>query len=281
MDLIEIRKTIITAIASDDFLLDLLVFKGGNALEIVHNIGQRSSLDLDYSMPTDVDDPSVLEQRLFSTLRNRFDSLGYLIFDERFGPRPRNRELGSRWGGYSAAFKLISRQLHEELDGNLEDIRRQSLVIGAVNQRTFKIDISAYEFCEGSIRVNIDGHTAIVYSIEMIAVEKLRAICQQSDDYPLRANPTPRARDFYDIYSAVTEGNVDFSSDQVHDLVVQIFEAKSVQLSLLGVIHTQREFHRADWPNVENAVRVRLRQFDYYFDFVLAEIQKLEPLWVV
>ncbi len=115
----------------------------------------------------------------------------------------------------------------------------------------------------------------------MIAVEKLRAICQQSPNYPLRAHPAPRARDFYDIYAAITEGGVDFASPKVHKLVIDIFKAKSVDIALIREIHERREFHRADWPAVQNAVRVRLRQYDYYFEFVLAEIEKLHSLWII
>jgi hypothetical protein len=45
-DLRQIRKALLTAVASDDVLYDLLVLKGGNALELSHRIGERASLDL-------------------------------------------------------------------------------------------------------------------------------------------------------------------------------------------------------------------------------------------
>ena len=108
----------------------------------------------------------------------------------------------------------------------------------------------------------------------------MRAICQQSQKYPLRRHPTPRARDFYDIFASITEGGADFSSEEVHNLIIHIFEAKCVDITLIKEIHKSREFHRADWPDVQIAVRYRLRQFDYYFDFVLGEIEKLNPLWI-
>lgn len=158
MDLVSIRTAIITSIASDDKLVDLLVFKGGNALEIAHRIGQRSSLDLDYSMAADVDNASEIGERLFKSLRTRFNSEALILFDEEFAPRPSNREPGSLWGGYTATFKLIDKQLYDRLGGNLEDIRRQSLVIGFNNRRTFRIEISAYEYREGKIEVDIGGY---------------------------------------------------------------------------------------------------------------------------
>ncbi len=280
MDLNDIRKTIIAAIALDDKLFDLLVFKGGNALELAHAIGHRSSLDMDFSMEEDVQDAHEIEERLFRALRERFDLVGLVIFDERFGPRPRERKPGIRWGGYTAEFKLISREEYRGLNGDLDSIRRQAIKLGPDHLRRFKIEISAYEYTDGKVPVKIGGYTAYVYTIEMIAVEKLRAICQQSPNYPLRRHPTPRARDFYDIYAAVSEGGVDISSSHTLDLIRPVFAAKSVDLLLIREIHEHREFHRADWLSVQNAVRVRLRQFDFYFDFLLAQIENLDSLWV-
>jgi hypothetical protein len=39
MDFREIRRVVITAVFSDDVLFDKLVLKGGNALNIVHQVG--------------------------------------------------------------------------------------------------------------------------------------------------------------------------------------------------------------------------------------------------
>ena len=280
MTLEEIRKLIIKAISSDEVLMGLFVFKGGNALEIIHKIGQRSSLDMDFSISGDIDNAQDIGQRLFDALSKVFQSVGIVIFDTSFFPRPRNRAPGSRWGGFIAEFKLIDELLFDELNGGIDSIRRQSIESGPGHQRKFKLDISAFEYCDGSKQYEIDGNCIYVYTIDMIAVEKLRAICQQSQKYPLRRHPTPRARDFYDIYASITEGSVDFSSEEIHDLINLIFDAKSVEIDLIKDIHKDREFHRSDWPDVQIAVRYRLRQFDYYFDFVLGEIEKLNPLWI-
>jgi len=50
----EIKKIAIMAMFSDDTLMENLVLKGGNALDIVYRIGTRASLDLDFSMPDDI-----------------------------------------------------------------------------------------------------------------------------------------------------------------------------------------------------------------------------------
>ena len=53
----EIKRLAIIAMFSDDVLMDTLVLKGGNALDIVYKIASRSSIDLDFSMEQDFDCP--------------------------------------------------------------------------------------------------------------------------------------------------------------------------------------------------------------------------------
>ena len=87
--------------ASDDQLFERLVF-GRDALELIHEIGERASLDLDFSMEGDTADASDLEVRLRRAVSNRLDSLRFLVFDWKFGPRPNPRERGSRTGAATA-----------------------------------------------------------------------------------------------------------------------------------------------------------------------------------
>lgn len=89
MDFNEIRRIAITALFSDDMLLDRLVLKGGNALSLVYELTSRTSLDLDFSMANDFDDFADARERIFRALRDRFDSRGYVVFDERFEVRPK------------------------------------------------------------------------------------------------------------------------------------------------------------------------------------------------
>lgn len=280
MDLLQVRRTILTAIAADDYLVEQFVLKGGNALELVHGIGARASVDLDFSIATDFDEPDEVATRLRVSLEDRFDAIGRLVFDYDFRERPAGRERGAPWGGYTASFKLIARELAAELDEHLEAMRRQSEVVGPSDKRSFRIEISAFEYVEGRIEAEVDHFPCYVYSLEMIVAEKLRALCQQSPEYAKRVHPTPRARDFYDIYAALTEGAVSVERPRFQELIVRVFEAKTVDLSILGRLEAQREFHRTDWPSVQGAVRKSLRDFDYYFDYVIEEVRTLEPLWI-
>jgi hypothetical protein len=238
-------------------------------------------LDFDFSCAKDFADTGEVQASIFAALRAKFEGLGLVLFDERFYSRPSDRAPGAKWGGYTAEFKIIDRRTFSSLSGRLEDMRVQAIPNGPAQTRRFRIEISPFELCDEKMRIEIGSQPCYVYSLPMIAAEKLRAICQQSPLYPLRRHPTPRARDFYDIYITTTEGRVDFGDASTRDLVRRVFAIKDVQLALIGDIPNRREFHRTDWSSVEISVSARLRQFDFYFEFVLGESTKLEPLWVV
>lgn len=281
MDLKEVRKIIIQAIAVDDELMELLVLKGGNALDIVHMLNARASVDIDFSVTGDFEKPKEIERKLFAALSDRFDSAGYVVFDTKFGPRPRRSTENPRWGGYEAEFKLISKNRFKELHGNLQSIRSASVAIGDPSStRKFVIQISKYEWVDGAIKMELDGFEFRVYSLPMIAVEKIRAICQQMGGYPQVRTPRPRPRDFFDIYAIMQRQPLDFSSAEIQGLVVAMFEAKEVPLLFLSELKGVREFHRPDWPAVQASVTGKTEPFDFYFDFVATQVEKLKSLWI-
>ena len=279
MNLEEIRRLIIIAVCSDDILLDTLVLKGGNALSLVHGVGQRSSIDIDFSMERDFADAKDAGRRLCQSLRERFDTKGFVVFDEDFRPKPRS-PVNPFWGGYLVEFKLIRRDKYQALKKNLEDVRRQSEAVGDPNHgRKFRIEISKFEYVANKQEAEIDDYLCYVYTLPMIAAEKLRAICQQMDGYPLTVHPRPRARDFYDIYSVITERGLDFARPDFHELVRHMFAAKEVPLSFLAKVREQEAFHAQDWPAVRDSIKSGARDFAHYFDFVARVLAKLESLW--
>lgn len=285
MDFSEIRKSIIIAMFSDDVLIENFVLKGGNALEIVYGLIQRGSLDIDLAIKSDFSDIHDTEQRLFRVLNDTFARVGLTVFDFRFSPRP--RKLGKHkpagWGGYLAEFKLISQARATELLNDLDRMRREAHPIGPGQQRIFRIEISKFEFCTGKQIVDLDGHTISVYTPEMLAIEKLRALCQQLQEYlPMQGSHRPRARDFYDIYCVVERLDLDLSLPENLELCRNIFSVKEVSVALISKLELEstREFHRPDWDRVRLAVPGRLMDFDFYFDYLVTLIlPKLESLW--
>jgi hypothetical protein len=177
-------------------------------------------------------------------------------------------------------FKLIETKKHAAMREDVDALRRQALVVGPNQLRKFCVDFSKFEYCAGKKETELDHYTIYVYTESMLAIEKLRAICQQMPEYKLRRNPCARARDFYDIHLIVTQAGVDLGSSENLDLVPPVFAAKEVPLRLIGKIPAQREFHRPDWAAVQTSVRGRLEEFDFYFDFVVAQTALLKTLWM-
>jgi predicted nucleotidyltransferase component of viral defense system len=284
VDFAEIRALVIVALFAEDQLLDQLVLKGGNAINLIYGYGSRSSLDIDCSIDGDFADPDQIGDVLLRTLQAKFRERGLEVFDFSFGPRPavqRAKVVDDRWGGYAAEFKIIERPKLEQAQESLEKMRRTAVEIGPSHQRTFRVDFSKYEFCGQKRQQELQDYAIYVYTPEMLSLEKLRAICQQMEEYPLQRHRTPRARDFYDIYVVLNEGNVDWARQECLGLARSIFAAKDVPPRLIELIPRYCDFHQQDWPSVENSVSEKLEEFNFYADFVVRESNKLQPLWVM
>jgi Nucleotidyl transferase AbiEii toxin, Type IV TA system len=283
MDFEDVRKLTITALFSDDLLFEQLVLKGGNAMTLVHGISPRASLDLDFSLEKDFEDLPDVQARMARALADRFASVGFVPFDIKLIPRPsvQKDEAVLWWGGYQLNFKLINEKRYRSFGSEKERLRRESLVIAPNQLKVFTVDFSKWEFTGGKVKAEFDDYTIFVYSPAMIALEKVRAICQQMEEYPPTGKTKrPRARDFFDIYTVVTKTGFRFGAPENLDMMRLVFAAKEVPLPLLGKVKDQREFHRPDWPRVRGAVAARLEEFDYYFEFVLREIEPLHALWM-
>jgi len=281
MDFAAIRRTTITALFADDELAGMLALKGGNALRLVHGITTRTSVDLDFSIEQDYPDFSRAKERIFRVLKDRFDSVGYVVLDEKLLPKPKivGEDTKPWWGGYLLNFKLIRKERYEELRGRPKRLSIEALVTGPNNQREFTVDLSKYEYTQGKEEHDLNNYVIYVYSPVMIVIEKLRAICQQMPEYPHKGHPSARARDFYDIHEAVSQRSIDLTSPENIAVLHHIFDAKRVPLSLLAKVSDFREFHRPDWPSVtDSVVEKNMESFDFYFDFVLGEIEKLKAL---
>ena len=182
---------VIIAMFSDDVLFGKLVLKGGNAISLIYKYGARGSLDVDFSIEGEFDDTQDAAKRIARALSDRFDAAGFVVFDYEFVPRPLIPGPDNpKWGGYRIKFKIIERDKHRLFDGDPEAVRRNATVIGPLQQRVFTVDISKWEFCEGKAETQLEEFTIYVYTPPMLAIEKIRAICQQMPEYPIRVAKT-------------------------------------------------------------------------------------------
>lgn len=283
MNFDEIRRLTTTALFSDDLLFEQIVLKGGNAMSLVYHISPRVSLDLDFSMEADFEDIEEVQARMEHVLADRFNSVGLIPFDVKLMPKPsvQRANLPPWWGGYELRFKLADEKRHRSLGLDRDRLRREAFVLGPNQQKVFTVDFSKREYTLGKVRAELDDYTIYVYPPAMIALEKVRAICQQMDDYaPTGTTKRPRARDFFDIFIVITKTGLRFDTRESRDLLKLIFAAKEVPISLLAKIPDQRNYHRGDWPNVRVTVAGPLEPFDFYFDFVVREIEPLHSLWM-
>ena len=286
LDLIaRVKRWAIMGAFADDDLMDLFVLKGGNALDIVHQLGSRASVDIDLSLAGDIA-PLTLDQvrnKLDRSLNLVFGANGHVAFDIAAERRPHkliSADLADFWGGYRITFKLIKTADYRHIGSDLERLRRESLKIGG--QGKLQIDISKHEFVDGKESIDLDGYQIFVYPPLMIVAEKLRAICQQMPEYKalVRGNVRPRARDFVDIHATVERFGLDTGTPAMAELVASIFAAKRVPINLLGHIRATKAFHEPDFETVRATVHsnVVLDKFNYYFDFVCRLANSLHSL---
>lgn len=278
MDHFKIRRHVIRALFADSFLLDHFVVKGGNALALVHGLIDRASLDIDVSLDHDFEDLDEARARLLAGLTAEFDAEDYVVLDYSLEavPPSLSEDRKSWWGGYRLMFKVITHDLHRQFGSNSAELSRRAQAVDGMQGRIIRVDISRGEWCGGKVQRQLDGRTIYVYSEEMCVVEKFRAICQQRPSYvaALQSHATPRARDFFDIYTVVTQRGLELALPENLNLFRLIFDAKKVPLELLREIRSSRVHHESDWPAVEASVPGRVEPFDRYFDYTvdLAEL---------
>jgi hypothetical protein len=281
----EVKKRTIMAFFSDDELMERLVLKGGNLLDLVYKVSARASVDVDFSVEGELGDIEALSLRIEKTLRTTFREIQYDVFDVEVVKVPPqcSADMISFWGGYQVTFKIIEQSLSVQLGGDREKLRRNAASVGARGSTKFKIDISSHEYCGAKEAFELDHLTVYGYTPLMYVCEKLRAICQQMPDYcfMVKRHASARARDFVDIFNVTEEYKLDLCGADMLDLLPRVFDAKRVPLELLRRIAEFRDYHFRDFEAVRASVRAdyELRDFDFYFDFVVDAVAKLEILW--
>ncbi len=277
------KRLVVAAMFADEDLNQRFVLKGGNAIDLVLQVGTRASIDVDLSMESDFapDELKNLGPRLEQCLDDVFSREGYKVFDVTFEEKPPDvsPELAQFWGGYKVTFKLIESGEYQPGNDVLDAMRRNAIHFGPKGK--FEIDISKYEYCPAKQAAEVAGRQIFAYTPEMLVCEKLRALCQQMPEYgPIVKRTRPgsaRARDFVDIRVLIER----FSIEPLHpdnlDLLRRTFAAKKVPLSLLADLAAYRDFHRPDFQAVKDSVKpgVTLEEFDFYFDYVVALGERL------
>lgn len=295
MDYEKIRKLIIISLFVDDTLFERFVLKGGNAL-LVYDMNTRASMDIDISIEDKFDHEEELwvEETLKRTLNETFLRENYAIIDCKLTKTPKSMspEKEKFWGGYKLEFKIVPKEKLGLFVKNIiteQQLRQFSIGVDQVTSqsKTFKVDISNYEYCGMKEEKEIDGFPIHVYTPIAIIYEKLRAICQQQKEYEdfVKTNRRPRPRDFFDICS-ILENRKIFDPDISKEIyeeknlkdMANIFSLKKVPLRFLLNIKKYKDYHEEEFGSVIEAVdqtKTRVESFDFYFYTIVRIAEKL------
>lgn len=275
----EIRNTTLKAIFSNERLNKNLVLKGGNALKL-YGIVERESQDLDFSIKETIRFTEKEEGKEFQkSISEAFIKKGYFVNDFKFilKPKERHESLPPFWGGYKIIFTLLDTSLYQDIIAsqapeNMKELNRYAIPFEGDGKK-IEIDLSYDEYVENKLDYDLDGTKIYLYSPIMIVYEKIRASCQQLDEYPLTTNKT-RARDLYDIYKSLTNSKQMELREQVLSvenfyILENIFRVKEVPFSLMKKLETKKEDLKIDYEEkVLPQVSSRNQEdFEFIFDY--------------
>lgn len=277
-------ETCLVAIFSKNIFSGHIFLKGGQALRLKENLKSRFSADIDFSSPTPIAEDDVFFDEMKSALSLEFFRHGLCLFDFKHVRRPKRRPDNTPdfWSGWAVEFKLI-----EDSKRNLDPKARsvQAIIPKGANSPVIEIDISEYEYCGAVEKLKVQGTVINVYSRTLLLLEKIRAICQQHPDYPLKGEGQ-RARDYYDVErlwsKVLKDGHSDDFLNDCAQHLGKVFAAKKVELVLLQKIFEPdfAELQSADWASVQSTVSEKLQPFEYYnesLSVLINEILKRRP----
>jgi hypothetical protein len=281
-----VRRLALVAMFSDDQLMTRLVLKGGNALDLIYGVSARASLDLDFSIEQDFEySVDALRERIAKVLAETFREASFVVFDVKvFSVPPEvTEDMEPFWGGYKVEFKIIREEKRNQFAGNTDAMRRNAEQVGRRGSTRCPIEISKYEYCTPKLRRDFEGYQVFVYSPEMLVCEKLRAICQQMPEYvqKVKKHVAGRAQDFLDISVLFENFDLAIDDSRFQEVLRRTFAAKRVPLGLLAKIKGTREQHIDGFRAVRDTVYpdFDLKDFEYYFNYVVEKSERLKPLW--
>jgi len=280
----KLKRRVLRGFVREENLMRGLVLKGGSALQ-VYNLINRASIDIDFSTDKDFTQDEIirLKRQIKFDLNSEFEDLNLCIIDLKFEEKPKQGKI-KEWKGYRVEFKIVEKKRFDELQDKMNLLRNKAIVINKnTNSTKFIVDISPFEYIEKSTMIDIDGAVLRIYTLEMIVLEKVRALCQSLKEY-LNIIPTARdkkrAKDFYDIYRILMVKKIDFTSNDNKQLLEDIFNAKRVPTKFLSKLKNSGDQHKPSWDEVlgtlppEEMKTAEENGFDYYFSYTIDHVIK-------
>lgn len=280
----DIIEATIYGLYHDSVFTNDILIKGGQAIRIKENIRQRLSIDIDASVKGAVPDPDIFFMRFKKSLDKQFNKFNLVVIDFERTKRPKKPHPDSPWfwTGWRVTFKLK------------EKGTKMAIVPDGSATPKIIVDLSEYEYCDDFevMELKIKGTSEKIstywYSTAMLVIEKIRAICQQHPDYPLRqTTTTSRARDFYDIANLIEKKikNQEMPAfrKKCAELIDPIFDAKEVDKEIIKKIFEPNFIAEMSkgWPMVLKTIPTADREeFEVYVDILqdfLNSIRRKNP----
>ena len=106
-DLQSFKREVILALFADNALMQQLVLKGGNLLDVVYGISTRPSRDIDLSICGEIEDLDRFRATIDKRSGKWFEPKGYVVFDVNLWEEPSTSPRSSAISG--VVTRLISR----------------------------------------------------------------------------------------------------------------------------------------------------------------------------
>jgi predicted nucleotidyltransferase component of viral defense system len=270
-----ITETILAIFQSSD-LADCLLLKGGSALRLFDHQASRLSIDADFSIESELDDPESFFALIKSCVERRFERHKFDVIDFKSNKKPKTspENRPDWWGGWGCEFKLVN-QMHRKKTHRTK--QRNAFVPDGANSPKITIDISEYEYCGARRTRTVEGIKIMGYSRELLVLEKLRAICQQHPEYEFRLSKN-RSRDFYDIFVLTSDMDEAFIKKCTHHLA-NVFAAKAVPLQILKALWNEEfiDEQGRGFEQVKDTVRGTVYDFDVYVEHIRFLVLDIYP----
>lgn len=253
---------VLSSISSISALRDLLIFKGGNALDFIWN-PNRSTIDLDFSTQHD---PRGNEQ-WFEQLRMQFD-LGLRQADGLYSVRATIQS----WKQYPPESEVGFAAVSGNVGYALPDERAlwQRMRLGRPSNQVIPVDISINDpICAYTELTLAPGRHIHVAVLEDIVAEKLRALLQQ----PIRNRY--RCQDVLDL-AVVLQRNQALDILRVREYLMAKSAARGIAPTN-GAFRNEEVRRRAQqgYQSLEGTSRLTFVPFSAAFEAILSLVESL------
>ncbi len=261
------QYAILRGIASSASLRELLVFKGGNALDFIWS-PNRSTRDLDFSVDmTRLQGQDFVEMELQNLLSSAFATsgpqLGIVMAVHRVKRQP---------PGKDKTFATYTARVGYALPDDQRN--RTLLVAGRPSNQVVPIEISINEPIGADESIPLGGSTRFlrVSTLNDIVAEKLRAFLQQKRDIRNRNRP----QDLLDI-ALLLQRNLPLSLGEISHFLLEKADARGVPVSKEAFREPELAARASyEYEELRNTVRVEFVSFDKAIEILYDLIERLD-----